>query len=96
MGENFSTTFHMYFAIAEHFGIDAIKDTFKRAFEEWKDQYQYLTDLAMVTNHRCWYWHEKGNEQYSQLYSDYYYQVHDYALEHLEGEELSYYFRITD
>ena len=96
MDENFSTTFHMDFSIAEHFGVDAIKDTFKRAFEEWKSDYRYLTDLAMVTNHRCWLWYEKGNEAYSELYSEYYYKVNDYALENLKGEELSYYFKVTD
>ena len=93
--DNFSTTFNMDFQIAEAFGYEAMQDTFNRAFAEWKNDYKYLTDLVMVLNHRCWNWHEK-NEKYCELYSDLYYQARDYALDNLEGEELQYYFKITD
>ena len=95
MVEEFTTTFWEDFSIADAFGIPAIKDTYKRAFNEWKDQYMYLTDLVVVLNHKCWQHYEKGNQEYSDLYSDLYYNTHDYACEHLKGEELSYYFRIT-
>lgn len=37
------TTFHMDFAIAEHFGEDAICDTFRRAHVGWKNSVQYFT-----------------------------------------------------
>ena len=96
MEEKFSTTFWSDFRIADAFGVSAIKDTYKRAFEEWKNDYRYLTDLVMVLNHSCWFWYDNENEELSQLYSDLYYQTHDYALENLKGEELSYYFRVTD
>ena len=96
MEENFSTTFWSDFSIADAFGINAIKDTYKRAFKEWKKHYQYLTDLVIVLNHKCWYWYEHGNEEYSRLYEKYYYEAHEYALEHLKGEEFEYYFRKTD
>lgn len=93
--DNFSTTFNMDFKIADAFGIDAIKDTFKRAFEEWKNDYQYLTDLVMVLNHRCWFWYEK-NDDYCSLYSDLFYQARDYALDNLKDNELQYFFEVTD
>lgn len=93
--ENFSTTFHQDFQIAEAFGSNAIKDTYKRAFKEWKHHFQYLTDLVMVLNHRCWMWYNK-NDEYCQLYSDLFYKAQDYAIEHLKGEELQYYLEVTD
>ena len=34
--EGFTTTFWQDFSIADAFGVAAIKDTFKRAFAEWK------------------------------------------------------------
>ena len=40
------TTFYMDFSIADKFGIEAIKDTYKRAFEGWKNDYIYLTALS--------------------------------------------------
>ena len=39
------TTFYEDFSIADQFGLDAIKDTFNRAFKHWKDNYVYLTEL---------------------------------------------------
>ena len=48
------TTFWMDFTIADRFGINDVKDTFKRAYEEWKDNYVYLTELEIVMNWNCW------------------------------------------
>ena len=89
------TTFWMDFDIAERFGSAAIKDTFNRAFSEWKTDYKYLTELVMVLNHKSWRFMDTNND-YCQLYADLYYKAHDYALKHLKGLELKYYFEITD
>ncbi len=51
------TTFWQDFCIAEKFGVNAIKDTFKRAFTEWRTDVVYLTELALVTNHRGTNWY---------------------------------------
>lgn len=89
------TTFFEDFSIADNFGISAIKDTYKRAFEEWKKDYKYLTELVMVLNWKCWQHHEK-NEAYSELYSDLFYEAREYAFDNLKGEELTYFIRTTD
>lgn len=96
MEEKFTTTFWEDFSIADAFGIRAIKDTYKRAFKEWKTDYRYLTDLVMVLNHKCWQHYEVGNEEYSRLYSDLFYKAQEYAYDNLKGEELSYFIRVTD
>lgn len=44
-GYELQTTFWEDFSIADRFGLSAIQDTFKRAFEEWKNNYKYLTEL---------------------------------------------------
>jgi hypothetical protein len=36
LGYNVFTTFWDDFSIADRFGVKGIKDTYKRAFEEWK------------------------------------------------------------
>ena len=96
MAERVSTTFHADFIIAERFGISAIEDTFKRVFDEWKDNYLYLTELAMVVNALCWEHYGKGEGQLMELYSDYYYKVRDYAYDNLTGDELQHYYEVTD
>ena len=96
MAELVPNTFHMDFAIAEVFGIEAVKDTFSRVFHEWKTNYLYLTALVVVMNHRCWLHYENSNIELSKLYSDYYYKTREYALDNLTGEEFEYFYDITD
>lgn len=57
--ERVSTTFAMDFAIAEAFGENAVKDTYRRAMRGWKDNYKYLTELVIVLNHRIWIWSDE-------------------------------------
>lgn len=92
---NPQTTFWEDFSIAEDFGLDAIRDTYERAFNDWKTNHIYLTELAMVLNWKCWAY-APHSDAYSQLYAELFYKVDDYAWANLKGEELEYYYRITD
>lgn len=96
IGYEQKTSFWMDFSIADRFGDSAILDTYKRAFKEWKSEYEYLTELVLVLNRKCWEWYDKGNQKRSELYSDLYYKASSYAMNHLKGEELDYYFNVTD
>lgn len=95
-GYKMMTTFWSDFTIADRFGATAIKDTYKRAFNEWKDNYQYLTELVMVLNWKIWQHYEANNESISRIYNDLWEKTDIYAQEHLKGEELSYFYRVTD
>lgn len=90
------TTFWDDFSVADCFGMDAVKDTFRRAFREWKSNYKYLTELVLVLNHRCWMHYNNGHKQLSALYSDLYYEARNYAVHNLTGEQMDYFFEITD
>ena len=94
--ERVSTTFWQDFSIAEKFGIIAVKDTYKRAFTEWKNSYKYLTELVMVLNHKAWLHYGNGNTGLSELYSDLYHDANDWAYANLTGDELDFYFHVTD
>ena len=61
-GYELQTTFWEDFSIADRFGLSAIQDTFKRAFEEWKNNYKYLTELILVLNHKIWQYYETKPE----------------------------------
>lgn len=90
------TTFNQDFTIADHFGVLAIKDTFRRAFNEWKGNYKYLTELVMVLNHKISEHHNNGNMEYMLLYNELWAKADTYAVENLEGDEAAYFFRVTD
>ena len=91
----FSPTFWSDFTIADLFGIAAVKETYSRVFEEWKNHYRYLTDLVICLNHKIWQWYEK-NEPLARVYNELWDQTAAYALDNLTGEELSYYLEATD
>ena len=92
---NFKTTFWSDFSIADRYGIPAIKDTFNRAFEEWKDNYIYLTELVLVLNWKIWQWYET-RESYAEVYNDLWEMADQYAMENLHGEEMNYFIETTD
>lgn len=89
------TTFYQDFSIAEKYNENAIRDTFNRGFKYAKTDYKVLTEFVMVLNWKLWRWY--GNDdKLAQLYNYFWEQADDYAMNTLEGEELSYFLRVTD
>lgn len=95
-GYETKTTFWQDFSIAEMFGAKAIKDTYKQSFKGWKDNTEYITELVMVLNWKMWYHAERGNDTYGMLYQQLWEQADTWCLDHLKGNDLSYYIRTTD
>ena len=96
MIEKFESTFWMDFTIADHFGLDAVRDTYKRASEEWKHDYKMITELVIVLNWKCWAHYEEERTEMSKLYSDLYYELDSWCLDNLKDAELEYYIETTD
>ena len=100
LGYEPQTTFWQDFSIADKFGIPAIFDTFKRAFKEWKHNHVFLTELVMVLNHKISQHYvmngTSAQNAVAKLYNDLYEVTATYAEEHLTGDELQYYYRVTD
>ena len=95
-GYKMISTFPTDFDIADKFGLGAIKDTFKRAFNEWKSNYVYLTELVITLNFKIWEHYENGNQELASLYNELWEKADNYACENLKGEELSFFYRVTD
>lgn len=90
------TTFWDDFSIADESGPSAVKDTFKRAMHEWSHDYEYLTELSLVLNHKLWWYWEARNDEMAEAYDECWRTADLYALDNLKGEELDYYYRVTD
>ena len=73
-----------------------IKDTYNRAKESWQDNIEYMTEFAMVLNHKSW--QHENNLFLCSLYSDLWCSVEDFIYEHFKDNEeaISYYQRVTD
>ena len=89
------TSFWNGFSIADLYGVEAVKDTYKRAFAEWKSDYKYLTELVMVLNWKTWQ-HNDKRPDLAEVYENLYYKTDNYALDNLKGEEQTYYWQVTD
>ena len=92
----FKTTFWQDFTIADHFGASAIQDTYNRAFNEWKSNYIYLTELVLVLNWKLWQHYDNGNMEISKLYNKLWNEANQYGLDNLKGTELEYFYWTLD
>lgn len=93
------TTFWEDFSIADGFGIKEVQETFDRAFEEWKDDKVYGTELAMVLNWKQFQFAKDGwkaEGEMCNLYIKLWKQMDAYVMKNWKGEDLSYYLRETD
>ena len=84
---------HLYFLTCKV--MAALADTFKRAFNEWKGNYKYLTELVMVLNHKIAQWYEV-NMPLAKLYNKAWSIADGYAVNNLQGDELNYFYNVTD
>jgi len=89
------TTFYMDFSIAERFGIEAVRETFERTFEEWKDNVVYVTELSKAMNWKIWEHYEK-NEKLARIYNELWERIDEWCMDNLKGEDIKYYLRTTD
>jgi len=98
MEDRESTTFCQDLLIAERFGTAAIRDTYKRAFRDWRSHYKYLTELAMTLNHllAMHYCKDGEDDERTKLYNELWQKTYDWGRENLKGEELSYFHAVLD
>ena len=100
------TTFWLDFSIADGFGESAVRDTYERAFNEWKSDIRYMTALCIVLNHKIWQLyqtHEKLARVYDELWKkcdgfilDGEEVGDDYKYRNFTEDEVSYFIRATD
>lgn len=88
MGEFDYKGFMTDFRIADHFGVNAIKDTFNRAHNEWQNNADYYGSLVMTLNHLLWYHSENCNFEYAEIYEKLWRKADAFVLKHFKGEEL--------
>ena len=91
------TSFWQDFSMAEAFGMASVRDTFNRAFKEWRTDHKYLTEFVMVLNHKI-FQHYKPNQPcpLAELYNELWETADAWAMDNLKDEQLDYYIRTLD
>lgn len=95
-GYKFNYTWWSDFDIADHFGLKAVKDTYTRAFREWRRDCTAMKELTAVLNWRCWKHYEEKREDFSKLYRDLYEECYSKCLDYFKGDELTEYWSFLD
>lgn len=102
-----NTTFWLDFSIADKFGESAIRDTYKRAFEGWKEDIRYMTALCIVLNHKIWQLYET-DDKLARVYDELWKQTDGFILEcenagtqkekytNFNQDEVAYFIQATD
>lgn len=89
------TSFFSDLSIAECFGVDAIRQTYNKVIRDWGNDIVYITEFTMCLNHKIWQLHEV-DEPTAQVYDELWRKACEFVTSHFEGEDLSYYYRVTD
>ena len=89
------TTFFSDLSIAECFGVNAVKDTYKQVIKSWGKNIIYMTEFTMCLNHKIWQLN-KIDRPMAEVYDELWRKACDYVTSHFKGEDLSYYYRVTD
>ena len=90
------TTFWDDFSIADRFGGDSVKDTFYRAFNEWKTDVVFMTELTLVLNWKMWQMADMNKEERANIYYGLWIEACDWCEEHFRKGALNYYNKMTD
>lgn len=73
------TTYTSDFSIAEWFvpteGMNAIASTLRNALQIWRDDIETFAEIIIVLSMKAWEHAARGNQNYSQMYSELYLMV---------------------
>ena len=90
------STFYADFSVADVYGEKAINDTYKRCFDGWKGDVKMFTELVAALNHKLWFWHNVGVEEYAILYDKLWKKADAYGVDTFKGEDATYFFSVLD
>ena len=95
-GYTMTSTFFEDFQIADKFGVKGVEETFENAFNSWKCNHVYLTELAIVMSNNSIMHYVHGHMELSKTYTELYRKIDTYCMDNLKSEELQFYLKATD
>lgn len=75
--------------------LSAVSHAVRRAFKEWKTNVEYVTELALVLNHKIWQ-HYRAHTQLADRYDTLWRQCDVWCADNLKGNALGYYYQTID
>ena len=90
------TTFWDDFTIAERFCLHAIERTYRNAFNSYKTDVVFITELVLVLNWKMLYMDERHMTEKSEMYYKCWVELSNWCERHLEAGAYEYFINVTD
>ena len=90
------TTFWDDFTLAEKLGLLAIERTYRNAFNSWKTDVVFITELVLVLNWKMLYMDERHMTEKSVMYYKCWVELSNWCERHLEAGAYEYFIAVTD
>ena len=95
VGKERKTTFFSDLSIAECYGINAVKETYRDVMNSWGDDLEFMCEWVISLNQKIWQ-HYNKNRELAKVYDDLWRKADNYCREHFKGEELEKYYDYID
>lgn len=95
VGKERKTTFFSDLSIAECYGINAVKETYRDVMRSWGDDLDFMCEWVICLNQKIWQHYDKQREL-AKVYDDLWRKADDYCREHFKGEDLRKYYDYID
>ena len=94
--ETLKSDFWKQFWEADKKWIVWVINCYRRLMKENLKNVEMITEIALVTNWKCWEHYEKWNMELSRFYEKLWFEVDTYCLDHFKWKDKEYYIRRTD
>ena len=95
VGKERKTTFFADLSIAECYGVNGVKDTYKNVMKSWGDDLEFMCEWVIALNQKIWQ-HHQSNPDLGKLYDELWRQADEYCMDKFEGDDLTAYLDYVD
>jgi hypothetical protein len=95
VGKERKTTFFADLSIAECYGVDGVKDTYRNVMKSWGDDLEFMCEWVIALNQKIWQ-HHQSNPDLGKLYDELWRKADEYCMDKFEGDDLTAYLKYVD
>jgi hypothetical protein len=95
VGKTRKTTFFSDLSIAEVYGVNNIKDTYKRVMKSWGKNLEYMCEWVISLNQKIWQ-HAKTYPEIAKVYDELWRKADNHCMETFKDNDLVKYIRYVD
>ena len=95
VGKERKTTFYADLSIAECYGAEGVKDTYKNVMNSWGDDLEFMCEWVIALNQKIWQ-HYENNKEIAVVYDDLWRKADEYCMNHFKGDDLTAYLNYVD